>query len=70
MTMNLMQLLFVLAVLANTAYCTAYMADVVVQSSAFRAPWKRYRWMLFAVGVLFASILAQFFASKMFGDAA
>lgn len=66
-TINLIELLFVLAGLANIAYCAAYVPDVVAQSSAFRSPWKRYRWMLFAVGVLFASILAHFFASKMFG---
>ena len=69
-TVKLVKLFFVLAVLANVAYCAAYLVDVAVQSSAFRSSWKRYRWMLFALGVLFASILTQFFAAKMFGDAA
>ena len=64
------QTLFILAVLANVAYCTAYAVDVVAQYSAFVATWKRYRWVLFAVGVVFASIIARFFAAGMFSHAA
>ena len=45
-------------------------ADVAAQSSAYRATWKRYRWVLFAIGVVFASILTRFFAAKIFGYAA
>ena len=64
------QTLFILAVLANVAYCAAYVVDVVAQYSAFVATWKRYRWALFAVGVIFASIIAKFFAAGMFSHAA
>src|SRR5690242_13730615 len=46
------QTLFILAVLANVAYCAAYVVDVAAQYSGFRATWKRYRWLLFAVGVV------------------
>jgi hypothetical protein len=69
-TVNSAELMFVLAVLANVAYCAAYIVDVAAQSSAYRATWKRYRWLLFAVGVLFAGILTRFFAAKIFGYAA
>ena len=69
-TVNSAELIFVLAVLANVAYCAAYVADVAAQSSAYRATWKRYRWVLFAIGVVFASILTRFFAAKIFGHAA
>ena len=69
-TVNSAELIFVLAVLANVAYCAAYVVDVAAQSSAYRATWKRYRWVLFVIGVLFASILARFFAAKIFGYAA
>src|SRR6266446_7773786 len=55
---NLAQTLFILAVLANVAYCAAYVVDVAAQYSGFRATWKRYRWLLFAVGVVFASLIA------------
>lgn len=63
------ELLFVLAVLANVAYCAAYVVDVVAQSSAFRHTWIRHRWLLFIVGLAFASILARFFAAKLLGYA-
>ena len=64
------QTLFLLAVLANVAYCAAYVVDVVAQYSGFVATWKRFRWVLFAVGVVFASIIARFFAAGMFSHAA
>ncbi len=64
------QTLFLLAVLANVAYCAAYVVDVVAQYSGFVATWKRYRWVLFAIGVIFASIIARFFAAGMFSHAA
>ena len=35
--------LFVLAVVANIAYCAAYAVDVVAQLSAFRDSWLRVR---------------------------
>ena len=58
--------LFVLAVLANVAYCAAYIVDVVAQISAFRVVWLRVRWMLLVVGVLFATVLAHFFSGGLF----
>jgi hypothetical protein len=67
---DLAQSLFILAVLANVAYCAAYVVDVVAQYSAFRATWKRYRWSLFAIGVVFAGIIARFIAAGMFSHAA
>jgi hypothetical protein len=59
-------LLFVLAVIANVAYCAAYAVDVVAQISAFRDRWLRMRWMLLVVGVLFAGVLAHFFSGGLF----
>ena len=69
-SVNSAELIFVLAVLANVAYCAAYVVDVAAQWSSYRATWKRYRWVLFAIGLVFASILARFFAVKIFGHAA
>jgi hypothetical protein len=60
------QVLFVLAVLANVAYCAAYAADVVAQISAYRDKWLRVRWMLLVIGVLFAGVLAHFFSGGLF----
>ena len=59
--------LFILAVLANVAYCAAYIPDLALQFSSFRAGWQRSRWLLLTLGILFASALAYFFAAGMFG---
>jgi len=58
--------IFLLAVLANVAYCTAYLVDIFAQSSEFREMWRKNRWMLFAVGLFFAAALTRFWAAAMF----
>jgi hypothetical protein len=60
------QVLFVLAVLANVAYCAAYIVDVVAQLSSFRPTWLRLRWIILLVGVAFAAVLANFFSRGLF----
>jgi len=50
--------LTVLIVIANLLYCAAYVPDVAVQLTAFRDVWKKYRFLLFVFGTLFASLLA------------
>jgi hypothetical protein len=63
---NSVLLLFLLAVLANVAYCAAYLPDVFAQMSSVRNSWLRYRWVLFVVGLAFAAILAHFWSLAMF----
>jgi hypothetical protein len=58
--------LFLLAVIANVAYCAAYLVDIFAQASGFRELWQRYRWLLFAIGTTFAAILTRFVAMGMF----
>lgn len=58
--------LFLLAVIANVAYCSAYIVDVFAQASGFREIWRRYRKVLFVIGTLFAAILTRFIALGMF----
>ena len=58
--------LFILAVLANIAYCAAYLADIVAQMSGFRDLWLRLRWILFLIGLAFASILTRWFTMGFF----
>lgn len=58
--------LFLLAVLANVAYCAAYVADVFAQWSSYRDFWRRYRWVVLLVGLVFAGILTRFFSIGMF----
>lgn len=57
-SLALLKELFVLAVLANVAYCTAYFIDIFVQVSDLRNLWLRMRWLLFFVGLLFATVIA------------
>jgi hypothetical protein len=58
--------LFILAVLANIAYCAAYVVDVVLQLSSFRDAWRRMRWLLLMIGILFAASIAYFMSSALF----
>jgi uncharacterized membrane protein len=63
---NSLLLLFALAVLANVAYCAAYVPDVFAQMSGLRDSWLRFRWVLFVIGLAFAAVLTHFFALGMF----
>jgi hypothetical protein len=66
LTLETAQGLFLLAVLANVAYCAAYVADVFAQISGYRERWRQYRWILFLIGILFAGIITRFFAMEFF----
>jgi len=58
--------LFVLVVLANVAYCAAYVVDIFVSASSYRSQWQNRRWIIFLIGLLFAGIITRFFAIGMF----
>ena len=57
---------FLLVVIANVAYCAAYLADIFVQMSGFGEVWQRSRWVLFLIGTTFAAIITRFVARGMF----
>lgn len=65
-TLNAVLILFILAILANIAYCAAYIIDIFAQLSSLRLSWLRFRWVLFLVGLLFASIITRFFSMGIF----
>lgn len=46
--------LFFLAMMANLCYCAAYLVDIPMQHSSFREVWRRRRWALWMLGMLFA----------------
>lgn len=69
LNVNFVMGLFLLAVLANVAYCAAYLVDIFAQASGFRDVWRKYRWVLFLVGILFAGIITRFIAMGMFAPA-
>lgn len=52
--------ILVLALLANFCYCAAYFIDVPVQHSAIAASWRRWRWLLWLLGTLFAIFLENY----------
>ena len=58
--------LFMLAVLANVAYCAAYLPDLFVQFAGLDDPWRWGRNLLFTVGTLFAATIAHFFLKGIF----
>lgn len=58
--------LFVLAVLANVAFCAAYLPDLLAQLSDLRDRWLRYRWIVFVIGLAFAGVITRFIVSGMF----
>src|SRR5262245_43819908 len=60
------QTLFVLGVLANVCYCAAYVVDLFVQVSGFRATFVRWRWLLLGVGMVFAGVITHAFAIELF----
>jgi hypothetical protein len=64
--LNFTLVLFLMAVLANVAYCAAYVVDLFAQISGFRELWKKYRWLLFLVGLIFASIITRFWSLAVF----
>ena len=67
LNVDLVLALFLLAVLANVAYCAAYPVDVFVQRSGLREALRRARGALFVVGTAFAAVIAQFVARGMVG---
>jgi hypothetical protein len=66
LTTDSVLVLFLLAVVANVAYCAAYLVDIFAQMSGFRELWRSPRWILFAVGLTFAAILTRFASTGMF----
>jgi hypothetical protein len=59
--------IFLLAVLANVAYCAAYLADLFVQFAGLQGAWRWGRVVLLVVGTMFAATITHFFAKAMFG---
>jgi hypothetical protein len=60
MTLNSLLLLAILALLANVCYCAAYLVDIPLQLSFLSPVWRRCRWTLWVLGMLFAILLANY----------
>jgi len=57
--------LFILGVLANVAYCAAYVVDLGVQHSTLRESWRTQRKYLLLVGILFGCALTYFISRSI-----
>lgn len=66
LTFQTLVLVFICAVLANVAYCAAYLVDVVLQYSAVRQSWRGRRWILLVIGTLFAGAITYLVATALF----
>jgi hypothetical protein len=60
LTLQTLFFLFVVATLANVCYCAAYPADVPMQYSLFQTVWRRWRWGLWMLGMIFAVVIANY----------
>jgi hypothetical protein len=60
MTLQSLALLGILALLANVCYCAAYLIDIPMQHSSLNTLWRRRRWVLWLMGMLFAILLANY----------
>lgn len=59
----------ILALLANFCYSAAYLVDITLLNSNFRAIWLSRRWILWLVGTLFAVLLANYWiADEIYPD--
>lgn len=58
--------MFVLAVVANLLYCAAYVVDIFMQFSSYRASWIKSRRLVFTVGLMFAMALTYYMCLLIF----
>ena len=68
LSIDLLLGMFILAVLANIAYCAVYAADLFVQFAGLDAAWRRGRVMLLIVGTAFAATITHFILQGTFGS--
>jgi hypothetical protein len=69
--MNLVALgkMTVLALLANLCYCAGYAMEGFIQPLLQQAYWRRLRWVVWVVGMLFALLLANYWiADEIYPD--
>ena len=60
LTLESLLALVILATLANVCYCAAYLVDIPMQYSSFCVVWRRRRWLLWVLGMLFAAAISNY----------
>ncbi len=67
LSVNVFMSMILCGILLNVLYCSAYIADVLVQMSEFSERSTKFRWVLFSIGTTFAAILTRFWSLSVFG---
>ena len=60
MTLESLGIMTVLALMANACYCTAYLAEILIQNATSSAAWNRQRWSIWTVGTLLAILFENY----------
>jgi hypothetical protein len=50
----------VLGLIANVCYSVAYLVDIALQTVSIRSVWRRWRWVLWLAGLIFAIVLTNY----------
>ena len=66
LSLDLVLGMFLLAVLANVAYCAVYAIDLFVQFSGLDSAWRRGRVVVLAIGTAFAATITHFIVQSNF----
>jgi len=59
-TLASLEIMTVLALLANLCYCSGYLAEILIQNAASTSSWNRQRWAVWVVGTLLAILFANY----------
>jgi len=59
-TLASLEIMTVLALLANLCYCAGYLAEILIQNAASTSSWNRQRWAVWVVGTLLAILFANY----------
>ena len=57
LTLTSLGIFTVLGLIANVCYSAAYLIDIALQTAAFRSARRRWRWVLWLAGLIFAIVL-------------
>ena len=59
-TLASLEIMTVLALLANLCYCAAYLAEILIQNATSTSSWNRQRWAVWVVGTLLAMLFENY----------
>ena len=60
LTLTSLGIFTVLGLIANVCYSAAYLIDIALQTASFRSARRRWRWVLWLAGLIFAIVLTNY----------